>query len=512
MSFSASNKRIAKNTLMLYLRQILVMLVSLYTVRVLLGILGVEDYGIYNVVGGLVVMFSFLNSAMTQATQRFLNFAMGQNDTEQVRNVYSISFLIHILIAVVVIILAETAGLWFFYNWLNIPIERQSAAFVAYQFSVVATAIGIFLVPYRATIIAYEKMSFFAMISIVEVFFKLGIVFLLPFIFFDKLTVYAFLVAIVGLVLFFLHKVYCNKMFETAHFRYCRDKQLFQHLIGFSGWLVFGQFANVCRNQGINVLINIFHGVILNAAMGIANQVNTAVYTFVTNFQTAVRPQIIKSYAAKEYDIFMQLIFRSSKASFYLLFLFFLPLYINADFVLQVWLKNNVPEYSIIFTRLILFYSLEIAIGYPLAMSVEATGNIKKYQIVVSSLIIINLPLSLLFLWLGFNPAWVLIIKIGLSFLVLVWRIFYSSKYLNLSIINFLREVIVPILVIAGVSSIVTTFLTNFFIDWTKLILSCIVSTISIGCLVYYVGINKQERVLLRNWINIKIKKKTTLV
>ena len=301
----SNTARIAKNTLMLYFRQILIMLVGLYTVRIKLGILGIEDYGIYNIAGGVVAMLVFFNSAMTIATQRFLNFAMGQNDMEQARNVYSISLIVHILIALLVIILAETIGLWFFYTWLNIPPDRQSAAFIVYQFSVLTTVIGILQVPYNATIIAYEKMSFFAAVSIVDALFKLGVVFLLSIILFDKLVVYAFLVSIVVLVVFLINKIYCNKMFKIASFRYCKDKALFRQFVEFFGWNLFGQFAVMGRTHGINILINIFFGVTVNAAMGLANQVNSMVYTFVSNFQTAFKPQIVKSYAAKNYDYFI---------------------------------------------------------------------------------------------------------------------------------------------------------------------------------------------------------------
>ena len=508
MSYSVSNKRIAKNTLMLYFRQILVMLVSLYTVRVVLGILGVEDYGIYNVVGGVILMISFLNRAMTQATQRFLNFAMGKNDAEQVRNVFSVSFIIHILIALLVIVLAETVGLWIFYNLLHIPVGRQTAALVVYHFSVIATVIGIVRIPFDATIIAYEKMSFFAMISIVEVLLKLSIVFLLPIILFDKLIVYAFLIAVVGLVLFFLYKIYCNRIFETVHFRYCKDKKLFRQLAGFSGWSVFGSFAEVSRSHGTNILINIFHGVTVNAAMGIADQVNTAVYNFVSNFQTAFRPQIIKSYAAKEYDSFMKLIFRTSKISFFLLFCFVLPICINADFVLQLWLKN-VPDYSIVFTRLMLIFSLEAALVGPLITSIQATGNIKKYQLVISCFVFANLPVSLLFLWLGFSPEWVLFIKIGLYAAGFVWRLFFLRGLINFPVISFLREVIVPVLIITVTSSLITIFLAEFFMIWTKLIFSCIVSTFCITCLTYWIGINTHEKTLLKKWIQARINTKT---
>ena len=480
------------------------MLVSLYTVRVVLEVLGAEDYGIYNVVAGVVVMFSFLNTAMTESTQRFLNFFIGQSDIEQVRNIYSISFMIHILIAVLVIILAETIGLWFFYTWLNISLERQGVAFIVYQFSVALTVINILLVPYRAVIIAYEKMYFFALSSIIEALLKLVVVFLLTIILLDKLIVYAFLVFIVGIITFLFHKVYCNRMFETAHFRYCNDKKLFGELVTFSGWNVFSRVAIVSSSQGINILINIFYGVIVNAAMGIATQVNTAIYTFVSNFQTAFRPQIIKSYAAKDYDYFIRLIFQTSKISLYLLLFFVLPLYVNADFVLYLWLKN-VPDYTVVFTRLMLINSLEVALGGPFVASMQAIGDIKKYQIIISCFIFANLPLSLLFLFFGFSPVWVLIIKIGLNFLILIWRILFVGKKINFPFISFLREVIIPIVIITAISSFVNVFIFYFFYDWSRLILSCIISSISTGSLVYFIGINAQERILLKKLIAKKI-------
>jgi len=499
--------RIAKNTLMLYFRQILLMLVSLYTVRVKLEILGVEDFGIYSVVYGIVAMFTFLNIAMTGATKRFLAFALGQNNTEQAKNVYSASIVIHGLIAVFVVILAQAVGLWFLYNVLNIPPERQAAAFVVYQFSVVAAVISIFQVPYRATIIAYEKMSFFAMLGIVEAVLKLGIVLLLPVILFDHLMVYAFLVCITAIIILLAHKIYCNRKFEIARFRYCKDKELFQQLFRFSGWSVLGGVANAGKNHGTNILVNIFHGLTVNAAMGIAAQVNLAVSQFVNAFQKAFGPQIIKSYSAQDYDYLMQLIFRTSKASFYLLLFFALPLYINANFVLQIWL-GNVPEYLIAFTRLSLLYSLVHAISVPLWTSIQATGDIKKFQIVGSCFRFSNLPLALLFLWIGFSPVWIFIIRVCIEVIILGWSVFFIGKMVKLRVLVFFYNAIAPISIVAGVSAFATSFSYNLFEgNWSRLIMSCIISTISIACLIYWIGLNRQERSLLNGWLKRKLKR-----
>jgi len=502
---SSNTARIAKNTLMLYFRQILSMLVSLYTVRVILGVLGAEDYGISSVVSGIVILFTFLNGAMSSATQRFLNFAMGRNDTEQARNIYSISFVIYALIAILVVVLTQTIGLWFFQTWLNIPPERQVAAFVVYQFSVVGTVIGIFRAPYGATIIAHEKMSFFALLSIIEVALRLGVVFLLPIFPFDKLMAYAFLTFITGIVIFVIQKVYCNKMFEIAHFRLCRDKKLFRQLLGFSSWRLFSFVGLVGKNQGINILINIFHGVTVNAAIGIATQVNSAVYQFVVNFQTAFNPQIVKSYSAKDFDYFMNLVFRTAKLSFFLLLFFVLPLYLNADFVLLIWL-NNVPEYTVPFTQLLLLSSLMTAIVGPLWMSIQATGDIKKYELIANCFVLANLPLSLFFLWIGFSPVWVLIIRVGLDVLMLVWRVFFLGKKIKLPVVGFFSEVIAPTVIIAGISLFITVFVRNLFInDWSRLIVSGVVSTVSIGFLTYWIGLNRHEKTLLHGLIKKRI-------
>jgi len=503
MSEISNTTRIAKNTLFLYFRQIIIMLVGLYTVRIKLNVLGIDNFGIYNIVGGVVVMFTFFNGAMTAATQRFLNFALGKEDTEQARNVYSISFIFYLFISLIIIILAETIGLWIFFKWLNIPPERHSAAFIVYQFSVLTTVIDFINTPYRSTIIAYEKMSFFALLSIIDVILKLGVVFLLSIILFDKLIVFAFLMTIVSIIIFLIHKLYCNKMFEIAHFRNCGDKQLFKQIAEYSVWSIFGPFASVLRNQGVNVLVNIFHGVSVNAAMGLANQVNSAVYTFVNNFQTAFRPQIIKLYAAKEYDSFNELILRTSKLSYYLLILFAIPLFFNTDYILLIWLKN-VPEYTVIFVQSILIYSLIDAIAGPLWMSIQAKGEIKKYQIILSCFILVNLPLSFLFLWLGFNPVWVLIIRVIINAIILFWRILFSKIKVNLSVKRFLCEVIIPIIVITAITCLLNIYLQSFFSEWKKLLLSCIISTLCISFLIYFIGINKQEKILIKNWIQKK--------
>ncbi|MDR0682603.1 MAG: lipopolysaccharide biosynthesis protein [Dysgonamonadaceae bacterium] len=485
---------------MLYFRQILIMLVSLYTVRVVLKTLGAEDYGIYNVVAGVVVLFSFLNGAMTGATQRFLNYALGQNNTEEARDVYSLSFMLYVFISLLVIILAETIGLWFLQTRLNIPTGRKDAAFAVYQFSIAATVTGLLRVPYHAVIIAYERMSFFALASVIESLLKLGTVFLLAAVRFDSLVIYAFLVFASGIIIFFIYKFYCNRTFETARFRYCGDRTLLRRLVGFSGWSIFGGIAYIGRAQGTNILINIFTDVTVNAAMAIATQVNSAVYSFVANFQTAFNPQIIKSYAAGDLVYFKRLLSQTSKISFYLLFILFLPVYINAEFILKLWLKDT-PEYTVIFMRLILILSLTDAVSGPLWMSIQATGDIKKYQIIVSCFIFVNLPLSLLFLMRGFSPEWVLIIRICLEIAKLIWLIFYLREKINLPIRALLTNVFAPIAIISVISGGVTIYMYYLFSGIPRFLITCSVSVILNCLLIYFAGLHADERYFIKQKI-----------
>lgn len=499
MEENNTTKRIAKNTLMLYFRQILIMIVSLYTVRVVLNTLGAEDYGIYNVVAGVVVLFSFVNNAMATSTQRFLNFNLGKEDIEKTQQTYSASLLIHIGIALIFVILAETIGLWFVNSKLNIPLERHSAAMWCYQFSIITTVFNILRVPYNAVIIAYEKMSFFAWVSIVEAVLKLLVVYLLIISPLDKLVAYVILLTLVSIIILFCYKIYCNKKFEIAHYKKVTDYSLVKEILGFSGWSLFGATANVANNQGTNIVLNMFTNVTVNAAMGIANQVNNAVYSFVSNFQTAFKPQLVKSYAVGEKEEFNNLIIRSAKFSFYLLWIIVLPLTLNLDFVLQIWLKN-VPDFSIGFVKLILIYSLFESINGPLWLAVQATGKIKKYQIIVSCLIFSNLPLSIIAFSLGANPYWVLLIRIILECFITMFRLLYLNKTQKFSVISYVKNVMIPVLIVMIVSFIITSLLSSCFSGLVFFFISCAISVIVNILLVCIVGINKNERKMIVNF------------
>ena len=490
---SENTRRIAKNTVMLYIRMLLIMAVTLYTSRVVLNVLGVEDFGIYNVVGGIVVMFSFLNGAMATSTQRFLSFSLGKNDQEQVARVFSMSMTTHISIALIVLLLAETFGLWIFYRYLNIPPERMGAAQWVYQLSVLTFCISIIRVPYNAGIIAYERMSFYAYISIVEVCLKLGMVILLQYLGSDKLILYALLMALTTGIVTFIYKLYCCKTFSVCRYHYFWDKHLYKELISFSGWSLFGSAANVGVQQGINILLNVFFGVVTNAALGIANQVSSAVSQLVGNFQTAFNPALVKSYASGDYSYFVRLIFQTSRFSYFLLFIIALPLYLCMPFVLKVWL-DIVPEYTVVFCRWMLVFVMIDAVSAPLWISVQAIGKIRSYQLLMSALIFLNIPLSWLLLRLGKDAEWVMQVRVGINLLTFICRIIYLQKRKVISSYLYLREVISPVVLVSVLSVPLPLWIGCNYSGLKGFLLLSGVSVILSGVAIWFLGLRKSER------------------
>ncbi|MGO5016647.1 lipopolysaccharide biosynthesis protein [Segatella copri] len=502
---SDNNKRIAKNTLFLYLRMFVMMLTALFTSRIVLDVLGAADYGLNNIIGGVVVLFSFLNSALLSATQRFLNFHLGRQDYKQTNVVFCMSMNTYLLLSIVVVVLGETIGLWFVNTHLNIPSERMYAAQWVYQFTLIQFVINLLRVPYNASIIAYEKMNLYAYVSLVEVIAKLLVVYLLYITTFDKLIFYSFLYTIVPLIVAFIYKIYCNRNFDTTKYKRIWDRIAFKEMFSFSGWSLFGSLANLAAQQGLNILINIFYGVTVNAAAGIANQVSTNVYGFISNFQTAFQPQIVKTYAAKEVERFHKLIFQTSKFSYFMVLVLVLPILFTIDGILDIWLKE-VPRYTAIFCRLILvFLSIE-AITAPLWMSVQATGKIRNYQILVASLIFLNFPLAYIVLKLGMPVYSVWVIRIIVNIVVMIARCIYMKKNLNFPLLSYLKAVIAPILSVTFVAIPIPLIL-NYMIHgfWQNMIIVGI-ATFALTILdVYFVGMNTHEKLLARNMILKKI-------
>lgn len=491
---SEDNKRIAKNTLFLYFRMMLTMSISLYTSRIVLNTLGVKDFGIYNVVGGVVVLFSFLNNAMSIATQRFISFELGKNNIDETKRVFGMSMTIHICIVMFIILLAETGGLWFLNTQMNFPAERMKAVNWVYQFSLITTCIGIIQVPYYASIIAHEKMSFYAYIGMGEAIFKLLIAFILTHTSYDKLKLYSILTCLIAFCIFSFYKYYCNKKIQTSIYHFFWDQNLFKKILSFSGWSLTGGIVTVGATQGVNVLLNIFNGVVVNAAMGISNQVNGAIYGFVANFQSAFNPQIVKLYAVKKKEELERLICRAAKFSFLLLFLLAFPIILNIDFVLYIWLKKNVP-YASTFCILIIFFSFIEALAAPLWTAIQATGNIKKYQLVLAPAIGLNVLLSYIFLKMKYSPEIVLEIKVLVNILCLGIRLYFIKNIINLYV--FFREVLLRILYIL-ILTLPLIFIFHYYEDgWKKLIISTVSFCFLMIFLIYFIGLNKMEKIFI---------------
>ena len=502
---SDNNKRIAKNTLFLYLRMFVIMLTALFTSRIVLDVLGAADYGLNNVIGGVVVLFSFLNAALLSATQRYINFYLGKQDYKQTNIVFCMSMNTYFLLSILVIILGETVGIWFVDTQLNIPPERMYAAQWVYQFTLLQFVISLLRVPYNASIIAYERMNFYAYVSLVEVIAKLLVVYLLYITTFDKLIFYSFLYTIVPLIVTFIYKIYCNKCFDTTKYKAIWDKVAFKEMFGFSGWSLFGSLANLAAQQGLNILINIFYGVTVNAAAGIANQVSTNVYGFISNFQTAFQPQIVKTYAAKEIERFHKLIFQTSKFSYFMVIVLVMPILFTIDGILEIWLKE-VPEYTAIFCRLILIYLSIEAITAPLWMSVQATGKIRNYQMLMAGLIFLNFPIAYIVLKIGLPVYAVWIVRIVVNIVVMIARCIYMKRKLNFPLLPYIRAVIMPIVSVTFVALPVPILL-HYSISgfWQNMLVVGIATFVLTVADVYLVGMSMQERQMACNMVLKKI-------
>jgi O-antigen/teichoic acid export membrane protein len=494
-----NSSRIAKNTLFLYFRMIILMLVTLYTSRIVLLALGVEDFGIYSVVGGIVLLFSFFNSAMASASQRFLSFEIGRDDNIKLKKVFSASLTIHLVIALLLLILAETIGLWILNNHLEIPDNRIDAANWVYQFSVATFVLKIIQVPFHATVIAHERMSFYAYISVAEAVLTLLLVFLLLEIEYDKLKLYALFIFSLALLVFFIFVIFCKSKFKSSSFELVKDKKLYNEMISYSGWSLFGNLAFVVKGQGVNILLNMFFGPAINAARAIAFQVQAAVQTFVSNFQVAVNPQIIKSYAANEQNEMMSLVFKSSKFSFYLLLFLTLPILLEADYILLLWLKI-VPEYTALFTILIIINSLIDCLSGPLMISAQATGKIKVYQLIVGGILLLNFPMAYALLYMGYPPESTFYVSIFLSLIALYLRLLILKKLVSLPVSDFLRNVLGQVTLIAILSAVLPVFVYfQFSPGFLRFSVVLLASSASVMLIVYFLGLNLSERLFLKN-------------
>lgn len=473
---------------------IFLMCVALFTSRVILNTLGVEDYGIYNVVGGIVAMFGFLNGSMSSATQRYITFALGKGDMEKLKTVFSTTLQIHVLIAIIIVILGETIGLWFLYSEVQIPAERMNAAFWVLQCSIVSMVVMIISVPYNSDIIAHEKMSAFAYISILEAVLKLGIVYLLVISPYDKLIVYAVLLLLVQVLIRFCYSIYCNRHFEETKYRHVWDKALFKEMTSFAGWSLFGNLSAVLFGQGLNMLLNVFFGPVVNAARGIAVQVQSAIQQFVSNFQMALNPQITKTYAKGEMEEMHTLMFRSARFSFYLLFLLSLPVLFETDFLLTIWLKI-VPENTVTFLRIMICTSLIYTCANPMIIANQATGKVKKYQAVCGTTLIMILPISYVLLKLGLPPWSVFVCHFVMECVCQLARMIMLRPLIGLRIRDYFTNVYSKIFLVVAVSVILPAIVYNIM-DATVLrfFVVVVVCLASVTLFAYSLGLTPNER------------------
>lgn len=504
---SDNNKRIAKNTLLLYVRMFFMMGIALYTSRVVLNTLGVEDYGIYNVVGGLVSMFGLLNGSMSSATQRYITFELGKGDGKSLNKIFSLSLQIHALIAIVTVLLIESVGLWFLYNKMTIPSERMTAAFWVLQASALTFIFSIMSVPYNADIIAHERMSAFAYISIVEAVLKLVIVFMLLAVPFDKLIVYAMLLAVVQLSIQACYMIYCHRHFAESKYRHVKDWRLFKEMTSFAGWNLFGGLSNISFNQGLSMLLNVFFGPVVNAARAVATQVQSAIQMFITNFQMALNPQIVKTYAQGDFEAMHMLMFRSSRFSYFLMYLLSLPVLLEAPLILQIWLKT-VPDNTIIFLRIIICITLIYTIINPILVANNATGKVRTYYIVCGCMMISILPISYVVLRLGCPAYSVFIVHFCVELLTQVARLIMVRGHLHLSIRMYLKHVYWPIMMVTTLATILPLVTYNLMPDgYLKFFVVSIVSVVSVALVSFVVGLTNSERTFFISKFNIALGK-----
>ncbi|GHV08385.1 hypothetical protein FACS189485_19820 [Spirochaetia bacterium] len=501
----SNTQRIAKNTLMLYFRQILIMLVSLYTVRVVLNTLGVEDYGIYNVVAGVVTMFGFLSGSMASASQRYFSFEIGRGDIEQLKKIFSLSFLIYLIIAVLVLVLAETIGLWFVNNKLIIPPERMDAARWVYQFSILSFLFTVLTTPYMALIIAYEDMNIYAYVSIVETALKLGIVFLLRIILADKLQLYGILLCAVALLNTTIYRTICKIKYRECKVVFYWDIDLFKEITSYTGWNLFGASVGIFKHQAVNILLNQFFNPVVVAARGIASQVNGAVVSFSQNFSTAIRPQIIKNYAAGEKDKVLSLMFQGAKGTYFLMYVFTLPLVLEMPFVLSLWLKNP-PEDAALFTRLALIDALADSVSFPIMAAAQATGHIKLYQALVGGILLLNLPVSWIALSCGAPAEAVMVIAVMITIVAFLVRLVLVKRLIDFSLFSFCKKVVLPIAAVSLFAAIIPAVI---YVNTDEHLLRfCAVFAVSIvsACgWMYAIGLNTVERQQVRAMIKKSI-------
>ena len=497
------NKKIAKNTIFLYIRMLVVLGISLYTTRVVLNILGIVDYGIYNIVCGFVSMFAFLNNSLANGVQRFYNFKKGKCSSNEIPDVYSTSLAILAILVMIVFCLLETLGVWYIYNKMIIPAERFEAAFWIFQCSVVSLIFVILQVPYSAAILAFERMDFYAFVSIIDAILKLLIVLILPYSTLDNLVLYGVLSLLVSVSNFILYYCYSKKHFnKELQLKKIKNRKLFKEITTFSGWNVFGTFAYMIKGQGLNVLLNAFFGPIVNAAKGVAMQVNSALQGFSTNIVAAIRPQLVQSYSAGNVMRVENLMFSMSRMIFVMLFCLSLPIIMELNFILHIWLSDSIPEYTIIFTDLVLVNMIITSMNTPLSQVVHATGRMRNYQVCTSFVICTILPISWGLLKLGYSPVSTFVVCIIVSIFNQVVCLFLLRKIFPFSIKSYVVKIVMPCIVLSGFSLIVPMTIKVLISEgYPRLVINTLTTVLATVLLSYLVVFSKDEKKLMNEFV-----------
>ena len=495
----SNNKRIAKNTVFLYFRTFITMIVSLYTSRVVLNALGVEDFGIWGVLGGIVSMFGFINSSLSSSTFRFLSHAIGSGDERQVNLVYNASIIVHICLAILIFLLCETVGNWFLAEKLVIPESKRDIASIVFHIVILTSCISLLSVPFNSVIISYERMNVFAYMSIADVIIKLSaalIVYVVPT---NKLTWYAVMMLVSTLLILMFYYIYVRINFRNLFFKRVNDRQLFKSLLGFSGWSLFGNLAYVGYTQGLNMLINMFFGPVVNAARSISLQIEQTVRTFVGNFQTAVNPQIIKNYAQNELEQMYLLIMRGSKFSLYLLFLFALPIMLEAEMILTLWLKQ-VPEHTVSFCRIMFLIIALETISNSVGIGIVATGNIKRLHLIVGSILLSIVPISYFVLKTGAPAESVFIVYLLVEIVAVIARLAVANHQIQLPIRKYVLNVMIKpasvILLASLIPFVMHIMLPDGIVKFFAVVIAGGVT--SLFC-IYFIGLDVDERNFVYN-------------
>lgn len=484
---------------------ILNMIVSIYTGRVVLQVLGVEDFGIYNIVGGVVVMFSFINNFLNTACGRFISMAIVSEDKSEPGRVFRTALFVHLIVAILFTLVTETVGLWFIYEKLVIPEQRFEAAILLYHIYVFNTCLTILRVPYNATIIAEEKMNFYAYTSIGETVLRLIVVFLLMIIDFDKLITYALLHTIIAILMLIWFRLYVKMNFKYCKTSFRYDKVFLKKMTSFSGWNLFGSIADLGYKQGTNIVLNVFYGVTLNTAMGLATTVRSTIFNFITNFQIASNPQIMKLYSLGSYDEYSDLIYRVSKFSYFLMLFLGIPAILNMDYILTLWLKN-VPAHTTSFVILGLIYCFIDSLHGPLWTSMISTGKIRKYQLVTTAVLLLNLPISYIILSLGYPPESIMEIQIIISIITIIVRLIFSVRCAHLSISQYFSLVLLPICLVTIMACPLPYLISTYFeYSFTRLLITGLTSVLCVAFFMYTLGLTKKERDLLTELIKAKL-------